>query len=120
MSVVYGSPPIKSEQDKSVTFITDMASRLGPASAPGAYLVEFMPFLKMIPSRHVDRASLPYDNAIIHVLVSRRFAKWKRQVEEWHAHDSAMFESLFKDVHDRVVRVVPRLHINVYSRTHLV
>jgi hypothetical protein len=31
-----------------------------------------------------------------------------------------MFESLFKDVHDRVVRVVPRLHINVYSRTHLV
>jgi len=83
MSVVYDSPMIESEEDETVTFFNNMASRLARAAAPGAHLVELMPFLVAVPSS---------------------FAKWKREVEEWYAHDSAMLESLFKEVRDRVAK----------------
>jgi hypothetical protein len=53
---------------------------------------------------------------IIHFLqaglnISFRFAKWKREAEEWYAHDSALFEGLFEAVRDRVVCIetVPRM-----------
>jgi len=41
-----------------------------------------------------------------------RFAKWKREAEEWYARDSALFEGLFEAVRDRVVRIriVPRIY----------
>jgi cytochrome P450 len=81
MSVVYDWPSIKSENDESVTFINDMMGRVTRAMAPGAHFVEFLPFLKAIPSR---------------------FAKWKREAEEWHAHDSVIFERLFQDVRARI------------------
>jgi hypothetical protein len=44
-----------------------------------------------------------------------RLAKWKREAEEWYAHDSVVFERLFKDVHKRVVRVLCVLRQGVPS-----
>jgi cytochrome P450 len=81
MSVVYDTPSIESEEDKSVSLVNNMMTRVACASAPGAHFVEFLPFLMAIPSR---------------------FAKWKREAEEWYAHDSVILERLFEDVRARV------------------
>ena len=54
MSIVYDTPSIESEEDKSVKFINDMVTRLTRSMAPGAYLVEFFPILMAIPSRYAD------------------------------------------------------------------
>ncbi|KAF8492384.1 cytochrome P450, partial [Russula emetica] len=78
LSVVYDQPTIKSEQDRNVKLINDSLQRLAQAAFPGAHLVEFFPWMLYIPSR---------------------FAKWKRDAENWYKQDSAMFENLFNSVH---------------------
>ena len=50
LSVVYGFPPIKSEQDHTVELINNLAQRLTRAALPGAHLVEFFPWMRHIPS----------------------------------------------------------------------
>lgn len=81
MSVLYDTPTIKSEDDPYVTRINDMVARLTRAAYPGAHFVEFLPWMMYIPNR---------------------FAKWKREAEEWFARDSVLFETLFESVHARV------------------
>ena len=51
LSVVYGCPTIMSEQDQTIKAANDFASRLTSAAYPGAYLVEFLPWMRHIPSR---------------------------------------------------------------------
>jgi hypothetical protein len=51
LSVVYGRPTITSEQDHTVEVINNFADRLTRAAYPGAYLVEFFPWMRYIPSR---------------------------------------------------------------------
>jgi hypothetical protein len=51
LSVVYGYPTITSEQDPTVDAINDLAKRLTTAAIPGAYLVEFFPWLRHVPKR---------------------------------------------------------------------
>jgi len=51
LSVVYGHAPITSEQDHNVVAINDFATRLTRAAYPGAYLVEFLPWMRYFPSR---------------------------------------------------------------------
>ena len=51
LSVVYDCPPLLSEQDQTTDDIDDFANRITTAAAPGAYLVEFFPWLRHIPSR---------------------------------------------------------------------
>ena len=38
-----------------------------------------------------------------------RFAKWKREAEEWYAHDSVVLERFYEDVCSRVVRTFSSL-----------
>jgi hypothetical protein len=38
-------------------------------------------------------------------LIEIRFAKWKRDAENWYQQDSAMFEGLFNSVHANIVRM---------------
>ncbi|KAA1470686.1 cytochrome P450 [Dentipellis sp. KUC8613] len=80
MSMVYDTPPIKSENDPAVKRINNCVARLMRAAAPGAHLVELIPWLRHIPSR---------------------FASWKREALAWFTRDSAAFEELFNDVRDR-------------------
>ncbi|KAI0048181.1 cytochrome P450 [Auriscalpium vulgare] len=75
MSTVYGTPPIARADDPRVQSINAFIERLGHACMPGAYLVEFFPFLRHFPSW---------------------LAGWKREAEEWHVKDSAKFEGLFQ------------------------
>ncbi|KAI9435067.1 cytochrome P450 [Lactarius indigo] len=74
MSVTYDTPPIVSELDSGVKAVNDFVARLTRAALPGAHFVEFIPWMRHIPSR---------------------FAKWKRDAEYWYEKDSAMFETLF-------------------------
>ena len=51
MSVVYGHPPITSEEDHTIDVVKDFADRIARAASPGAYWVEFLPWMRHIPSR---------------------------------------------------------------------
>ncbi|VDB91013.1 unnamed protein product [Peniophora sp. CBMAI 1063] len=77
MSVTYDTPMLTSAEDPRVREVNDFTARLTRSAMPGAHLVEFLPWLMYVP---------------------RRFAKWRREAEEWHAKDSAMFERLLLNV----------------------
>jgi hypothetical protein len=51
LSVLYGYPTLKSEQDHIVVAINDFAERLFKAAFMGAHLVHFFPWLRHLPSR---------------------------------------------------------------------
>ncbi|KAH9049791.1 cytochrome P450 [Lactarius deliciosus] len=66
-----------------ITVINDFVARIMRAALPGAHFVEFFPWMRHIPSR---------------------FAKWKRDAEYWYEKDSAMFETLFDSVREKMSR----------------
>ena len=51
LSVMYGYPTLRSEQDNTVVGIKDFSDRLFKAGLPGAHLVHFFPWLRHLPSR---------------------------------------------------------------------
>jgi hypothetical protein len=51
LSVLYGHPTLDSEQDHIVKTINDFADRLFTAAVMGAHLVQFLPWLRHLPSR---------------------------------------------------------------------
>ena len=51
LSAVYGHPTLTSEQDHIVVMVNEFAERIFKAVYMGAYLVEFFPWLRHIPSR---------------------------------------------------------------------
>jgi hypothetical protein len=51
LSILYGYPTLKSEQDHVVRDINDFAARLFRAAVMGAHLVQFLPWLRHLPSR---------------------------------------------------------------------
>jgi cytochrome P450 len=51
LSVFYGYPTLKSEQDRNVEAINDFADRLLKAAFMGAHPVQFFPWLRHLPSR---------------------------------------------------------------------
>ena len=51
LSIVYGHPTLMSEQDHIVRVINDFSNRILHASGMGAHLVEFLPWLRYLPSR---------------------------------------------------------------------
>ncbi|KAI0253657.1 hypothetical protein BJV78DRAFT_160037 [Lactifluus subvellereus] len=71
LSVMYHFPPLESENDPVVVRIRQHIERWIRKLQPGARLVEFLPWLRYVPSR---------------------FAKWKRDAQYWFIQDSLMFE----------------------------
>ena len=53
LSVLYGYPTVRSEQDHTVKDINDFGERLYKATFMGAHLVQFLPWLRHLPSRWV-------------------------------------------------------------------
>ena len=51
LSALYGYPTVKSERDHIVEAINDFGERLFKASFMGAHLVQFLPWLRHLPSR---------------------------------------------------------------------
>lgn len=54
LSVLYGYPTLKSEQDHNVEAINNFAERLLKAVVLGAHPVQFFPWLQHLPSRWVS------------------------------------------------------------------
>ncbi|KAF8487323.1 cytochrome P450 [Russula ochroleuca] len=82
LSVVYGHPTLESE-DHIIEAIDDFADRLLKAVTPGAYMVQFLPCLRHLPSS---------------------LAKWKRVLEAGYKQDTAMFEGLLHTVEANVAK----------------
>ena len=51
MSILYDYPTLEDEHDKTLTEIHAFIDRMSAANAPGAYLVEFFPWMMHIPER---------------------------------------------------------------------
>jgi hypothetical protein len=99
LSVNYHLPPAESEDDPCVEGIETHARRILHELHPGTRLVEYFPWMRYIPSRqvhfYIDRQCL---------IVSCRFAKWKRDAQYWFIQDSLMFQRLLGKVADDLVR----------------
>ena len=51
LSILYGYPTLKSEQDHVVKDINNFSERLFKAAVMGAHLVQFLPWLRHLPRR---------------------------------------------------------------------
>jgi hypothetical protein len=51
LSILYDYPTLKDEHDKTITEIHAFINRLSAAAAPGAHLVDFLPWMMHIPER---------------------------------------------------------------------
>ena len=51
MSILYDYPTLENEHDEIITLINAFIDRMSVASAPGAYLVELLPWMIHIPER---------------------------------------------------------------------
>ena len=51
LTVLYGYPTVRSEDDPVVEAISNFGARLFKATLPGAHPVQFFPWLRHIPSR---------------------------------------------------------------------
>ena len=51
LSIVYGYPTLKSEQDHTLEAINDFSIRFLTHAALGAHMVQFFPWLRHLPSR---------------------------------------------------------------------
>jgi hypothetical protein len=52
MTILYDYPTLEDEHDKTLTEIHGFVDRMSGASAPGAHLVELMPWMLHIPKRY--------------------------------------------------------------------
>ncbi|KAH8993954.1 cytochrome P450 [Lactarius akahatsu] len=74
MSILYDYPTLRSENEKSVKEAVAYADRMSGSAAPGAYLVELLPWMLHIPER---------------------FARWKYEGNRDFTRFNTLFESLF-------------------------
>ncbi|KAI9452360.1 cytochrome P450 [Lactarius psammicola] len=86
-SVIYHLPPAESEDDPNIVGVESHVRRLLHEMHPGTRLVEFFPWLRYIPSR---------------------FAKWKRDAQNWFIKDSLMFQRLLGKVVDDLANGIDR------------
>ncbi|KAJ6500292.1 cytochrome P450 [Mycena vulgaris] len=82
MSMIYGTR-ITDSNDSIIIRIQHFADRALAAAAPGAFLVEYLPWMKHLP---------------------RWMSGWRRYAESWHEKDSKMLMGLFANVRERVKR----------------
>jgi hypothetical protein len=58
MSILYDYPTLESEHDKAITRIRAFISLISAAGAPGAHLVELLPWMIHIPERYTSISSI--------------------------------------------------------------
>lgn len=82
-SLVFGWPPL-SLKSPYLAATENFASRITSASVPGAFLVDFFPIMKYIPTW---------------------MAKWKREGLAWHDDQTRIFEGFYDSATTRTVSV---------------
>ena len=60
MSILYDYPTLESEHDETLTRIHAFIDQLSAAAAPGAHLVELIPWMIHIPERYTRISSIVY------------------------------------------------------------
>jgi hypothetical protein len=58
LSILYDYPTLEDEHDKTITEIHAFINHVSADSAPGAYLVEYLPWMIHIPERQASKLSL--------------------------------------------------------------
>ena len=91
-SSVYGWPALE-PGSPHILRIKNMVTRITSVGTPGASLVDFFPVMKHLPAW---------------------MAKWKREAEGYYRADSAMFEKLYSEAEERLVRLL-FLYFNLTS-----
>lgn len=81
LSIVYDLPEVVTDDDPTLSRMNEFSDAFIDASSPGTYLVEIFPWMRHFPSS---------------------IAKWKKVAEETFEDGSALFQSLFRDVEDRI------------------
>ncbi|KAK7058014.1 cytochrome P450 [Favolaschia claudopus] len=79
MAIIYGTPIMESD-DRRVDEIQKHVARTLASLAPGAFLVEYLPFMEKLP---------------------RWMSGWRRYAEHWYKVDSAMLTGFFYDTKTR-------------------
>ncbi|KAH9066399.1 cytochrome P450 [Lactarius vividus] len=101
MSILYDYPTLENNNDETLKRIHMYISRVSKAAAPGAYLVELLPWMMHIPERyafaHLSRISHRGSNRYV-----LRFAKWKREGMEHFREHTTMFTGLLNAVRSDV------------------
>ena len=101
MSILYDYPTLEDEHDKTVTEINIFIERMSAAVAPGAHLVEFLPWMIHIPERY---ASMLYIVCLKYLSKENsRFARWKREGLEHFRQHTALFNRCLNTVCDNIV-----------------
>jgi len=102
MTILYDYPTLEDEHDKALTEIHGFVDRMSAASAPGAHLVELMPWMLHIPERYTFMLFICL-NRLSRLNAVTRFARWKREGLEHHRQDTAMFNRLLNTVYRDLV-----------------
>ena len=101
MSILYDYPTLETANDKNLKEIHAFLDRISKAATPGEHLVEVFPWMIHIPDRSV---LIPIGDLL---RVSRNgisLAKWKHEGKQYFKQHTRMFETLFNNVRDEVVR----------------
>ncbi|PFH53325.1 hypothetical protein AMATHDRAFT_55202 [Amanita thiersii Skay4041] len=81
VSIIYGVPPITNPLNPVVVRINKYTERALAAATPGAYMVEYFPWMQFLP---------------------RWMSPWRRYAEDWFKKDSVVFEDFFHAVEKRL------------------
>jgi len=101
MSILYDYPTLEDGHDKTVTEINTFVERVSAAGAPGAHLVELLPWMIHIPERYVP---MPYIVCLKYLSKENpRFARWKREGLEHFRQHTEMFNRCLNTVCDDIV-----------------
>ena len=101
LSALYDYPTVRSERDHIVRAVNDFGERLFKATFMGAHLVQFLPWLRHLPSRRVP--PMPHHHRKLIEKFSKSLAKWKQDAEAWYKQDTAMFDGLLHMVEANTV-----------------
>jgi len=101
MSILYNYPTLEDEHDQTVTEINAVIDRTSAAAAPGAHLVEFLPWMIHIPERYAYVLYIVYLKCLSKE--NPRFARWKREGLEHFRQHTALFNRCLNTVYDDIV-----------------
>ncbi|KAJ8508558.1 hypothetical protein ONZ45_g9169 [Pleurotus djamor] len=81
LSIIYGVPPTLDASDPLIMWVDEVGESVTQASLPGAYLVEFLPWMMYLP---------------------RWMCPWRRRAEAWYDETYAKFSEMYSDVRVRM------------------
>ncbi|KAI0301682.1 cytochrome P450 [Multifurca ochricompacta] len=87
LSVAYDRPSVEGDDDRTVLRVNEHSEKVAATAAIGAHWVEFLPWMKHIPSR---------------------FAKWKRDAEYYYEDINSVYQELFSKVQNDLANGIDR------------